>query len=477
MTRIFVPHPYQKLAIQHMHSHMRGAVWASMGMGKTVSAATFLADLYLLGEGLPALILAPLRVARDTWPNEFKKWEHLSHLDISPIIGTDVERRLALYKKAHVYTCNYENIMWLIETLGDAWPFETVIADESTKLKGCRVSYHISRAGNEFLTGQGGKRAKALAGIAHTKVKRWINLTGTPAAQGLQDLWGQTWFLDKGARLGRSYTAFTRRWFTKGYDGFSIEPKEYAAKQVNAALSDICLPLQGKDWFNVDEPVIRRVEVELPKAARAMYKSVERDMFAEFEGHTFSAANAAAKSLKCLQIASGAAYIDKTVEDDDAPNAREWKNVHDEKIEALRSIVGEASGMPVLVAYHFRSDRERILKALKGARVLRTAQDENDWNAGKAPVMLMHPKSAGHGLNLQDGGNIIVFFSHWWSNEEYLQATERIGPLRQKQSGYDRPVFVYHIVARDTIDEYVIAARENNTSIQDAIMRRRSHAG
>ena len=472
MAKHFKPHGYQTIAVKHITETPRCALWAGMGLGKTVSTLTAINNLIQCGEDHPTIILAPLRVARGTWPDESEKWAHLSDIIVSPIVGGEAARLNALRKDASVYTINYENLVWLIELLGDRWPYRTVVADESTKLKSCRMSAQVSKNGVEFLRGQGGKRAAALAHVAHKYVKRWINLTGTPAAQGLEDLWGQTWYLDKGARLGNSFTAFRKRWFSQGFDGYSYEAVPHAQAEIQERLSDICLTILAEDWFDLEKPIVRHVAVDLPLRARALYKDMEKRMYLELEsGHAVEAFNAASKTIKCLQLASGAIYVDPLVADDDHPKAKEFKEVHDAKLQALESIISEAGGMPVLVAYHFKSDLARIKKAFPKAREMKTKKDEDDWNAGKIPIVLIHPKSAGHGLNLQDGGNIIVFFSHWWSNEEYLQAIERIGPTRQMQSGHKRPVFIYLIVARDTVDEKVLLSRETNQSVQQILMK------
>ena len=441
--------------IDHAISNPRCALWAGMGMGKTSSTLAVCDALLLAGLARRPLILAPLRVARSTWPGEAEKWEQFAHLRVQPIIGSAEERRAALQASADIFTINYDNLVWLVDTLGDNWPFDMVVADESTRLKNFRIK-------------QGGKRTQALSNVAHSKVKRWINLTGTPAPNGLNDLWGQTWFLDGGYRLGRSYSDFENRWFgyQRAKDAVNAHKTfvkrivfPHSQTEIQDRLRDICLTLDPKDWFDLNDPIVRTVEVELPPKARKHYRDMEREMFTHLEGHDIEAFAAAAKTIKCLQMANGAAYVGES--------NTEWVVTHDEKIEALRSVVEEAAGAPVLVAYHFRSDLARLQAAFPEARQLDASpQTIEDWNAGQIPILLAHPASAGHGLNLQDGGNILVYFGHWWNLEERQQILERIGPMRQKQAGHERPVFVYNIVARDTVDEVGIDRMQSKREVQ-----------
>lgn len=454
----YVPRPYQKLIIGHIIRNPRCGVWAGMGTGKTSSTLFALDYVRRVYDHTPALVLAPLRVAQSTWPDEAKKWKGLEDLSVSVIVGTAAERRAALLRKADVYTMNYENIPWLIEELGRlgcTWPFRVIVADESTRLKSFRLH-------------GGSSRARALAKVAYTHVARFIELTGTPSPNGLADLWGQSWFLDRGDRLCPSFSRFTYRWFREmrvGADAFATKllPTENAQRDIQAALSDICVAIRSEDWFPIEEPIVRDVPVELPEAARKVYDGLQKAMFAELSsGATVEAFSAGAVTTKCLQAASGALYTDE---------GGAWEGIHDEKIAALRSIVEESAGAPVLVAYHWKHDLERLLKAFPEGRALdRNPQTIRDWNAGRIPVLFAHPASAGHGLNLQDGGSTIVFFSHWWDLEQYAQIIERIGPTRQAQAGHPRPVYVYHIVAKDTLDEVVIERRKGKKSVQDALL-------
>lgn len=451
--------PYQKIIVKHILEHKRCSIWASMGMGKTISTLTALESVNLIDDVYPVLILAPLRVATTTWPEEVRKWPHTRHLRVSPITGSAVERTQAAARIADIYTSNYENLPWLIEHYGERWPFKTVVADESTKLKSYR-----SR--------QGGSRAQALGKVAHTKVKRHINLTGTPAPNGLADLWGQLWFIDAGKRLGRSFTAFRDRWFARSYDGFGMTPFKHAQKEIEEALHDVCLTVEAKDWFNLEEPITVPIYVDLPPAARKLYKAMEDELFMQLDGHDVEAFNGAAKTQKLLQLCSGAVYVDPLTESDqDSKHSREWKLVHTLKLDALEDIIEEAAGAPVLVAYHFKSDLARLLKRFPQGRALdQSPATQKAWNEGKIPVLFAHPASAGHGLNLQYGGNILVYFSHDWNLENRMQILERIGPVRQLQAGFNRPVFIYNIIARDSMDEVVIARTESKKAVQDILL-------
>jgi len=417
-----------------------------MGGGKTVSTLTALDDLSFVEDVFPVLVLAPKRVAVTTWPEEPIRWAHLRHLRVVAITGTPKQRKAALDTPADIYTMAYDNLVWLCETLGEAWPFVTVVADELTRLKSFRIR-------------QGSKRAGALGRVAHTKVKRFVGLTGTPGANGLKDLWGQTWFLDKGERLGRTFAAFEQRWFTRGYDGFSLQPLPHAQEEIQELLRDICLTVTG---LPVDEPIFNRIYVDLPPAARVLYDDMEEEMFAQIGAEGVEAANAAVRTQKCLQIANGAIYMNE---------GSEWEAVHDAKLDALDSVIEEANGVPVLVAYNFKHDLERLRRRFRQARVLDADPDTiRQWNAGRIEVLLAHPASAGHGLNLADGGNILAFFGLNWSLEEHMQIIERIGPMRQKQAGYDRPVFVHYIMARDTVDDMVLDRLTSKKTAQEVLL-------
>ena len=448
---------YQRAVVGHMLAHERCNVWAGMGTGKTVSTLTALQGLAMVEDPFPALVLAPLRVASSTWPGEVRKWAHLEGLRMRDASGT----RLGVNfnpKGADIIAVNYDNAEALVNYfLGDdlAFPFRTVIADESTRLKSFRIK-------------QGGKRAQALGKVAHKHVRRWVNLTGTPAPNGFLDLWGQQWFIDGGARLGRSFSAFEDRWFRvkrapgQQYGG-TVEMLEGAQAEIESRLADCTLTVRAGDFLDLPPLIENTIEVELPATARRHYRELEREMFTVLAGGAeIEAVNAAWRTMKCLQAANGALYTDQQ---------GAWKELHDAKLDALSSVVEEAAGAPALVAYHFKSDLARLQHAFPQGRALdadpRTIER---WNQGRIPLLFVHPASAGHGLNLQDGGNILVFFGLWWDLEAHEQVIERIGPTRQAQAGHNRPVYVHRIVARQTVDELVLRRLQTKASVQQILL-------
>jgi len=454
MSKVFKPHEYQIPMMDQMRYNARTGIWAPMGGGKTVCTETVLDQLDLVEDVYPVLVLATKRVARTVWGPELKKWQHLEHLRASIVLGTERERARALDASAEYFCTNYDNLVWLAETLGDDWPFKTVVADELTKLKSFRLR-------------QGTKRGRALAKYAHTKITRFIGLTGTPSPNGLKDLWGQTWFLDEGKSLGRTFTSFQERWFQIKKDGYGLEPMEHTEKEIHERIAKLYITVKG---LPVDEPIFKEVYVDLPEKARQTYKTMKRAAFAELrkDGKATVASNGGVKTSKLRQICNGFMFTG----DPEKPAEKDMhENLHDEKIAALESIIEEANGMPVLVAYNFKPDLAKLQKAFPQGRVLDDKQSTVDaWNRGEIPVLFAHPASAGHGLNLQDGGNIIAFYGLDWNLELYQQIIERIGPLRQKQSGYDRPVFVYHIIARGTIEIDVLERLRSKRSVQDILL-------
>ena len=444
--------PIQKPMVEWLLEHERCALWAGMGTGKTSGVLYTLDGLIMLGEvgNAPTLVIGPARVARDTWTDELAKWANLQHLRIVPLVGSPKERLRRLRVKAEIYTISYENVPWLVEHFLDKWPFRQVIADESDRIKG-------------FRTEKGGQRAGQLGRIARHMTKRWVNLTGTPAPNGLKDLWGQTWYLDFGKRLGFTHGAFMQRWFMKSWDGYGVVPQGHAEREIHERLHDICLTVDPRDYFDLKQPLVTQIKVHLPAGARAVYKKLEKDMYAELDSSAHVVAfNAAALTNKCLQLANGAVYT----------NYPQWEAVHDEKIEALKSIQAESGGTPLLVAYSFKSDVQRLMAAFPQAVRLDTDAGMAAFKLGAAPVGLAHPASMGHGIDgLQLVTNILVRFGHDWNLGTRLQMLERIGPMRQLQAALDRVVMVYDIVAEDTIDEDVIAAHASKLSVQEALLR------
>jgi SNF2 family DNA or RNA helicase len=442
-----------------------------MGLGKSAGVLSALDILNITEDIYPALILAPLRVARSTWRDESQKWDDFRHLDVSPVVGTDTERREALRQPADIYCLNYENLQWYEKLIGDAWPFKTLIVDESTKIKSMRAT-------------QGGSRAAVLRRYAFNKVKRIVELTGTPSPNGLKDLWGQIYLLDQGQRLGRTFTAFEQRWFGYRRIKDAISKREHiqtvifphSQTEIQDRLKDICLSLNAADYFDIKEPLIIPRYVDLPPEARALYRDMEKKMFMKIENHEIEAFNAASKTNKLIQLAAGACYIESEVESDSDPKAKKWKVVHDEKLEALDEIIEEAAGMPVLVAYNFKSDLVRLKKAFPKGRHIDTKKDEDDFKAGLIDLAFAHPASLGHGVDgFQYVTNICCFYSLDWNLENFLQFIERIGPVRQIQAGFNRNVFVYIIVARNTMDEDVLERHKTKKSVQDILLEAMKH--
>jgi SNF2 family DNA or RNA helicase len=383
LSQPFTPRPYQRLITEHELTLARGGVWAGMGTGKTAATLEAISALQLT-ESRPVLVLAPLRVAQSTWPDEARKWSSFSHLEVVPVVGDAKAREAALKRDAAVKTINYEMIPWLVEQCGDKWPFGMVVADESTRLKSFRLG------------GSGGKRARSIAKVAHKSTDRWVNLTGTPSPNGLIDLWGQSWFVDAGQRLGRTFGAFEQRWFTKQPRGsggfFATIPMPTAQEQIEDRLRDLHMTIDARDWFDLREPIVNIVKVTLPAKARRIYEDLEKEMFASIGEHEIEAVNAGARTIKCLQLANGAIYHE----------GGGFAEVHDAKLQALESITEEAMGASVLVAYHFKSDLARLQRAFPYGRVLDSnPQTIRDWNDGKIRLLFAHPESAGHGLNLQ----------------------------------------------------------------------------
>lgn len=459
--RLYTPRAFAPLAMGLFADRPRCALFAKPGMGKTTMVLTHLDYLHnVWGEDRPTLVLGPLRVARDVWTDEAAKWHHLRNLDVVSVTGTADERAAALDRDAQVFATNYDNLPWLrdhYKRAKRAWPFATVIADESTRLK-------------SFRTRQGGARAQALAAFAHKDVERWINLTGTPAPNGLADLWGQTWFLDAGERLGHTYAAFEARYFAwrRVADALSHKPGlkqtilPHAHEQIHAKIADLCLTLDPRDWFDMREPVVNVLEVDLPSKAMAKYKEFERELFIQLDGNNIEAFNAGAKTMKCLQLANGAAYLEDGVQ---------WSELHAAKIEALDSLLEENSGAPILCAYHFKSDRTRLLAAFPDALDLSTDAGMAAAKAGRGRLWLGHPAGMGHGVDgLQEHCCDVAFFGHWWDLEQHDQFIERVGPMRQLQAGKDRAVTVHYIVARNTIDQVVVERRASKTDVQDLLL-------
>jgi SNF2 family DNA or RNA helicase len=450
-ARDYIPRAYGPPVVEFMYKTPKCALYAPPGFGKTAMVYTLLDHLLLAGSGFfPALVIAPKMVCDLTWPKEVQKWKQFAHIRVSKVLGTPAERADALIREADVYVINFDNLPWLVERMGEHWPFRIIVIDESTRIKGFRLK-------------KGRKRAHLLSTVIE-KAGRVIELSGTPAPNGLRDLWGQLYFVDKGARLGHSYGAFMDRWFTVSQYDNSVKPRPHAEKEIYAAISDITLALRPEDWFDIDEPIEIQREVTLPPDAMKQYEKMEKEFFLEIGDSEIDALNAMALSQKLLQIASGSMY----------DNEKNVHLIHEAKLDMLESIIEESGGESILVAYHYQFEVEMLRKRFPNIVMFKGVKEQDAWNRGEIALMAAHPMSAGHGIDLQDGGRILVFLTQTWNLEYRLQIIERIGSVRQLQSGNPRAVLIYDIIASGTIDEEVLAAAEGKLTVQQSLMAARA---
>lgn len=438
----YKPHGYQRFSTDFILRHKSAGLFLECGLGKSIITLTAIwLLLYDYFDISKVLVIAPLRVADSTWQDEIKKWGHLKNLKISKVLGGKKERSAALYKKADVYTVNRENVPWLVEFYKNDWPFDMVIIDELSSFKSPSA-----------------KRFKALKKVRH-KIKRIVGLTGTPAPNGLLDIWSQIYLLDGGERLGRTFTGYRSRYFhPQKYINGGI-PTDYilndgAEEKIYSNISDICISMKALEYLKMPECILNKVEIELLEKEMKMYRQLERDLLLPFKDSDVDAANAAVLANKLLQMASGAVYDE----------SGDVKIIHDRKLEALEDLIEAANGKPVLVYYGFKHDRDRI-KQKFNVEEINTSEDISNWNAGKIQVALCHPASTGHGLNLQDGGSTIIWFSLTWSLELYQQANARLWRQGQKHT-----VVIHHIIVKDTIDERIMRALEDKDISQKALI-------
>lgn len=442
----FAPHPYQAYCIRRMISDPALGLFLFMGAGKTVITLTAVNDLkynrFLVSR---VLVIAPKKVAETTWAREAAKWEHLRQLRVVPVLGSAAKRVRALNTPGDVWVINRENVPWLVEYYRNAWPFDMVVIDESTSFKNRQA-----------------KRFKALTWV-RSRIARIVELTGTPAPNGLMDLWAQVYLLDEGQRLGKYITHFRERYFEpdsrNGHQVFSWAPKPGADDAIQQLVGDICVSMKAEDYLQLPDCITVDAPVVLDTKAKAAYKKLEREMLLEVNESTIDAATAASLSNKLLQLCNGAVY-------DGKHNAVE---IHRCKIEAFLELVEGLNGQPALVFYNFRHDLDRIKKALSGSglrvRELTGPQDETDWNNRQVDILLAHPASAAFGLNLQDGGNHVIWFGLNWSLELYQQANKRL-----HRQGQTQKVVIHHLVVEGGRDEDVIAALEDKSATQDRLI-------
>lgn len=439
----FEPKIYQVDAIRRVTEQNAVGLFLEMGLGKTVVTLSAIDELmFNRFEVNRVLVIAPLRVAEDTWVREASKWDHLKHLRISRVLGSAKNRAQALAAGADVYVINRENVDWLVDYLGDGWMFDMVVIDELSSFKN-----------------KSSKRFKALKKVRGW-VKRIVGLTGTPAPNGLLDLWSQVWLLDQGAALGRSFTAYRDAYFQPDKRSrtqvFSYKPRAEAEQEIYERLEGLCVSMKAVDWLQMPERIDNIVPVRLSDQARAAYDQLERDYLLPVAGTDIEAKTAASLANKLLQLAGGAAYDD----------TGGWTKIHDDKLEVMAELVEAAQGKPMLVFYAYQHELERLQAAYPQGVVLRDTQTIADWNAGRIGMLLAHPASAGHGLNLQDGGSTIVWYGLTWSLELYQQANARLHRQGQQQS-----VIVHHLVAEDTIDQEVLGALSGKAKGQEALFR------
>ncbi len=428
--------------------HTSRCCWRWAWVSKTVSTLTAIDRLlHDYFDSSKVLVIAPLRVADDTWAREVDKWDHLRHLRISKVLGSADQRRRALRANADIYVTNRENVEWLVGELGTSWDFDTVVVDELSSFKN-----HQS------------KRFRALRRV-RPLIKRVIGLTGTPAPNGLIDLWPQIYLLDQGERLGKTITAYRDRYFVpgerSGHVVYNWKQKKESEDNIYKAIEDIAVSMKSADWLELPERVDRTIPIKLDSNARALYKQLERDLLLPYQDADVVAATAAVLSNKLLQMASGAVYDEE----------RGIKLIHDAKLDALEDIIEAANGKPVMVFYNFKHSLSRLQQRFPQARVLRKGKDGNqdiaDWNSDKIPLLLLHPKSAGHGLNLQESScQTVVWFDQIWSLEEDQQANARV-----HRQGQTRRIVVLRLVAVGTMDEDAVAALERKASGQEALMQ------
>lgn len=438
----YSPHDYQAYATDFILQNPVAAVFLDMGLGKSVITLTAIKDLCLDSfQVRKVLVIAPLRVARDTWPSEIEKWDHLKDLKYAVAVGTEMERKTALMQKANVYIINRENVQWLVEESGLPFDYDMVVIDELSSFKSFQA-----------------KRFRSLLKVRPT-VKRMVGLTGTPSSNGLMDLWAQFRLLDLGKRLGRFITHYRNQYFTpdkrNGQVVFSYKPLPGAEEAIYSAISDITISMKAVDHLNMPECVMNEVKVALSEKERKTYNTMKADLVVSLQGEEIDAGTAAALAGKLSQMANGAVYGED----------KKYIEFHNRKLDALEDLIEAANGKPVLVAYWFKHDLERIKKRFD-VREISTSKDIQDWNKGKIPVAVIHPASAGHGLNLQAGGSTMIWFGLTWSLELYMQANARL--WRQGQQA--DTVVIHHIIAAGTIDERIMAALRNKDKTQSALI-------
>lgn len=433
-------HEYQKRAIQFIIDAKRCALWLDMGLGKTTSTLTAISDLQDSFAVDKVLVIAPLRVANTVWKQEAAQWHHLTHLDVAICTGTERNRMSVLQRDAHIYVINRENVEWLVNYYRKKWPFDCVVIDESSSFKNATS-----------------KRFKALKKIL-SMTEYMVLLTGTPSPNGLLDLWSQTYLIDQGEALGRTMTAFKQRYFETDYMGYKHSPRAGSPERIYELLAPMTISMSAADYLELPDRIDLIESVQLPPAAMKSYQVFEDTLLAQLpDGEMVEAMNAAVLANKLLQNANGALYTD---------TLGNWSEVHSAKLDALVDLVEQNSNENLLIAYNYKSDLERIQAKFPTARTLdKNPQTVVDWNTGRIKMLLAHPASAGHGLNLQHGGSMIIWFAMNWSLELYQQFNARL-----HRQGQSKPVRIVHMVVTNTIDERVMAVLASKDKSQSALL-------
>ncbi|EAF6819069.1 TPA: SNF2-related protein [Listeria monocytogenes] len=437
-----VLHEYQNYSKNWIIDHPAAGLLLDMGLGKTLTTLMAINELkYDYLEIDSVLVIAPLKVAQKTWSDEVKKWSQLSHLTVSKVIGPEKKRVEALNAKADIYLINVEQVVWLVEHFGRKWPFKMVVIDELSAFKNPQA-----------------KRFKALRQV-RPLIRRVVGLTGTPAPNSLIDLWPQMYLLDRGERLEKHVTKYRNKYFTtrqhNGYTVYSWALRPGAENSIFEKISDLCISMKAKDFLRLPPRTDNIIEVSMSAEETNKYKVLEKELVLTLPEGEIVAVNAAVLSSKLLQLAGGAIYDeDKNVQ-----------HIHDRKLEALERIIEESQGEPILIFYYFKHDLERLKARFKDLRTLESDEAIDEWNSRKIPLLAVHPKSAGHGLNLQKGGHIAVWFSLTWSLEYYQQANARLA-----RQGQESAVIVHHLVAKNTLDERVIKVLQGKENGQNALL-------
>lgn len=449
----FQPHDYQRYCITRIIQQPAIALFLDMGLGKTAVTLTAVNDLrynrFLIRR---CLVIAPKKVAEDTWTREQSKWDHLHLLKIVPVLGSKNKRVKALNSPGDVFVINRENVPWLVDYYRNDWPFDMVVIDEMSSFKSHRA-----------------KRFKALKSV-RSHITRIVGLTGTPSPNGLTDLWSQIYLLDGGERLGKTITEYRNAYFIPGSRNattiFSYEPVSGAVDAIQEKIQDICISLQARDYLELPDKIVNTRYIKLDAKAQKAYDTLERERILEMQDSVIDAGSAGVLAGKLLQLANGAMYA---VPDEEQPKKREIIPVHDNKIEAFLELVEAEEGKHMLVFYNFQHDLLRIEQALESKKLavgeLKTTEDITAWNEGKIDILLAHPASAAYGLNLQDGGNVVVWFGLNWSLELYQQANARLYRQGQQMS-----VYIHHLVVSGSVDEDVIHALEQKDDCQAALL-------